>query len=229
MNEQVCRNEYKYIINAKSAELIRRRLGALIDSDRHAAANGEYFIRSIYFDDGSLSAYHDKLAGVSIRNKFRIRFYNMELDRLCYEAKRKRDHFVTKDGVIISRKTAEAMLIGARLSESERRTPLLAEFDALSSSSRMRPSVIVDYMRTAFSYPVGDVRITLDRDLRAETFRMDNAFALRSSVPVSGYGEVVLEVKYGTYLPPLIAQSLSDVPKILCANSKYCNCLAVYL
>ena len=61
------RNEYKYLIGAASAELIRHRLGALIDRDSHANANGDYFIRSVYFDDDGLSAYHDKLAGVSHR------------------------------------------------------------------------------------------------------------------------------------------------------------------
>lgn len=229
MNGRICRSEYKYLIDARSAELLRRRLGALIDTDRHADANGDYFIRSVYFDDDSLTAYRDKLAGVSNRTKYRLRFYNMNPELLFFEAKRKRDRFVTKSGVVVSKATAAAMLSGERLSESKRRLPLLAEFDALSRGAGLHPSIIVDYVRTAFSYPVGDVRITLDRDLRAESFRMENVFALRSGVPVLERGEVVLEVKFDGQLPPLVARALSDVPANLCANSKYCSCLAVYL
>ncbi len=229
MNGRVFRYEYKYLINARSAELLRRRLSALIDTDAHADANGDYFIRSIYFDDDSYTAYRDKLAGISVRNKYRIRFYNMDASRLYFEAKRKRDRFISKDGVAISRTTAIAMLRGERLTKQERRTPLLQEFDALSGARLMRPCVIVDYVRSAYSYPVGDVRITLDRDLRAESFAMENVFSRRCGAPVLERGEVVLEVKYCGALPPFIAQALSDVPKILCANSKYCNCLAIYL
>ena len=222
------RNEYKYLIGAASAELIRHRLGALIDRDSHANANGDYFIRSVYFDDDGLSAYHDKLAGVSIRNKYRIRFYNMDVSRLTLEAKRKRDKFVHKDCVSISREVAEKMLAGEPLTVEEITDPLLSEFASLACAG-MQPSVIVDYVRTAFVYPVGDVRITLDSALYAESYRREHVFSSPGGVPVLEQGDMILEVKFSGFLPPFIAEAISDVPKILSANSKYCNCLAVYL
>ena len=222
------RNEYKYLIGEASAELIRRRLGALIDRDSHANANGDYFIRSVYFDDGSLSAYHDKLAGVSIRNKYRIRFYNMDASRLTLEAKRKRDKFVCKDCAPLSMETAQKLLSGEPLAREEAADPLLAEFAALARIG-MQPSVIVDYVRTAFVYPVGDVRITLDSALYAESYRQEHVFTEPGGVPVLEQGDVILEVKFSGFLPPFIAEAISDVPKILSANSKYCNALAIYL
>jgi SPX domain protein involved in polyphosphate accumulation len=223
------RNEYKYLIGPASAELIRHRLGALIDRDPHADANGDYFIRSVYFDDDTLSAFYDKLAGVAARNKYRLRFYNMDTSRFSFEAKRKRDRYVNKECVPISPELAEKMLAGEPLSATEASGSLLGEFSVLCRSSGMHPCVIVDYVRTAFVYPVGNVRITLDSDLRAESFQRDNVFICRGGVPVLEDGDVILEVKYTDYLPPWIAEALSDVPKILSANSKYCNCLAVYL
>ncbi|MEA4871021.1 hypothetical protein SDC9_140128 [bioreactor metagenome] len=222
------RNEYKYLMKAASAELIRCRLSALMERDAHAGEKGDYFIRSIYFDDNAFSAYQDKLAGVDIRNKYRIRFYNMDASRLTLEAKRKRDRYVCKDVAPLSRAVAEKMLSGEPLTKQEADCPLLAEFATLALDG-MRPSVIVDYVRTAYVYPVGDVRITLDRDLRAESYRDHNAFEDRGGVPVLENGDVILEVKFRNFLPPWIAEAISDVPKILCANSKYCNCLAVYL
>jgi len=228
MIENTFRNEYKYLIGAASAELLRRRLGALIDRDVHARESGDYFIRSIYFDDTSFTAFHDKLAGVSVRNKYRIRFYNMDASQLFFEAKRKRDRFVHKDCVPISREQADRMLSGKPLEQNECSEPLLAEFSALCNVG-MQPSVVVDYVRTAFVYPVGDVRITLDSDLYAESYRAESAFTDVGGVPVLEGGDVILEVKFTGFLPPFIAAALSDVPKILSANSKYCNCLAVYL
>ena len=47
--------------------------------------NGVYFIRSLYFDDGSDSALREKLDGVSRREKFRIRFYNGDLSFIMLE------------------------------------------------------------------------------------------------------------------------------------------------
>ena len=228
MSEYAYRNECKYLIGAASAELLRRRLGALIDRDVHARESGDYFIRSIYFDDGSLTAFHDKLAGVSIRNKYRIRFYNMDASRLFFEAKRKRDRFVHKDCTPISREQADRLLSGKPLTKDECSDPLLGEFSALCNIG-MQPSVVVDYVRTAFVYPVGDVRITLDSDLYAESYREDSVFTDSGGVPVLEGGDVILEVKFTGFLLPFIAAALSDVPKILSANSKYCNCLAVYL
>ena len=229
MSTEIYRYEYKYVIRSESAALLKHQLGALLRADEHAGSNGDYFIRSVYFDDDTFSAYHEKLAGVNIRNKYRLRFYNMDAGRLTFEAKRKCGQLVTKSAQVISRETAERMLSGAELYVEERQTPLLAEFDALSCGLALQPSVIVDYTRTAFVYPVNDVRITLDGDICSESFQMDQVFQRHASIPVMEQGEVVLEVKFSQWLPPFLAQVLSGIPKILCANSKYCNCLAVYL
>lgn len=223
------RYEYKYLIGARSAELLGRQLPAVISTDRHGDARGKYFVRSVYFDDDAYTAYCEKFAGVDVRNKYRLRFYNMDPGRLVFEAKRKRGPFVTKESAVVSRETAERLLSGARLTGRERETPLIAEFDALCAASNVKPSVIVDYERTAFVHPLDDVRITLDSDVRAEAFCPENVFCRRAAVPVLEHGEVVLEVKFDRALPPFLSRLLSNVPKILCANSKYCNCLAVYL
>ena len=223
------RYEYKYLVDAKSAELLGRQLPAVISADRHGDSRGKYFVRSVYFDDDAYSAYCEKFAGVDVRNKYRLRFYNMDAKRLMFEAKRKRGQYVTKESAVVARETAERLLLGQRLTGQERETPLLAEFDAICAVSANKPSVIVDYNRTAFVHPLGDARITLDSDISAEAFRMENVFCRRASVPALENGQVVLEVKFCTELPPFLSGLLAGVPKILCANSKYCNCLAVYL
>jgi len=229
MNGETYRYEYKYLISAKSAELLKHQLGALLRPDEHADSNGEYLIRSVYFDDDACSGYYEKLAGVNIRNKYRLRFYNLNPEWIVFEAKRKHGQLVRKDALPVSKAVAVRMLSGASLTAQEKREPLLAEFDALSCGQGLKPRVIVDYMRTAFVYPVNNVRITLDRDICAESFHMDRVFQRFASVPVMERDEVVLEVKFSEWLPPFLSQTLSGVPQILQANSKYCNCLAVYL
>lgn len=229
MSNENYRYEYKYIINTKNAALVKHQLGALLCPDEHADCSGEYFVRSVYFDDDSLSAYHEKLSGINIRNKYRLRFYNLNPERLVFEAKRKHGQLVTKNTLPISRLTAERMLSGGKLTPEDKQSPLLAEFDALTCGSLgIKPSVIVDYTRTAFLYPLNNVRITLDSDICAEKYHIDHVFKRYASVPVLESDTVILEVKFSDWLPPFIAQVLSVVPKILCANSKYCNCIEVY-
>ena len=74
MNKPKFRHELKYLIHESEAELLRQRFTTVLDIDEHAK-NGEYFIRSLYFDDYWNSAYNGKLAGISERRKYRIRTY----------------------------------------------------------------------------------------------------------------------------------------------------------
>lgn len=228
MNRQMMRYEYKYLISEQSAALLRCQLPALLSTDVHSNGNGQYYIRSVYFDDADYTAYYDKLAGVNVRNKYRLRFYNMDSRHIFFEAKRKRGQRMVKDSVVVSQDCARRMMSGVRLHPDELEHPLLKEFDAFSRAGGLTPSVIVDYDRSAFTHPMSDTRITLDSDVRAETYRPENVFVRHASAPVLDDGMVILEVKFNEELPPFLAQWLSGVPKILCANSKYCNCLEIY-
>lgn len=229
MNDEAYRYEYKYVISAQSAELLKHTLRALLRPDEHADEDGNYMIRSVYFDDERFSAYHEKLAGVCVRNKYRLRFYNFNTERIAFEAKRKHGQLVKKQSCVVSLDLAQRMLSGVQLTPQERQEPLLAEFDTLSSMADLQPSVVVDYLRTAFTYPVNKVRITLDQGVSSDQYRADRVFEPCASIPVMDHGEVILEVKYSEWLPPFLAQVLSNTPSILQANSKYCNCLSVYL
>ena len=228
MNRQLLRYEYKYLISEQSAALLRCQLAALLSTDKHSNGDGHYFIRSVYFDDADYTAYYDKLAGVNVRNKYRLRFYNMDSRYLFFEAKRKRGQRMIKDSIVVSRGCADRMMSGRHLRPDELTHPLLKEFDAFSRAGGLAPSVIVDYDRSAFTYPMSDTRITLDSDVRAETYRPQNVFVRHASAPVLDDGMVILEVKFNEVLPPFLTQWLSGVPKVLCANSKYCNCLEIY-
>lgn len=220
------RFEYKYQIGAFQAEALRYRLGALLRTDLHAGASGRYAVRSLYFDDRQGSAYYEKLAGVAVRCKYRIRFYDFDPSYIVFEAKRKFGQTSKKSAVRITRETAERMAAGRPLDGIALRTPLLAEYEALAASRGLAPSVVVDYDRTPFVYPYSNARITLDRNISADSWREGTLFERRASVPAMDPALAILEVKFDRELAPFLAGLLADVPKILCANSKYCCCHA---
>ena len=73
------RHENKYFISWAGYQFLRGRLAAMLETDSHAVqSDGRYKIRSLYFDDYKQSGLLDKVEGVETREKFRIRFYDMD-------------------------------------------------------------------------------------------------------------------------------------------------------
>ena len=87
------RHELKYLINEGDAELIKQRLQVVLKPDTHTL-DGQYLIRSLYFDDYWDRSYADKLSGVSSRKKYRIRLYNLDSDFIRLECKLKNGAYI---------------------------------------------------------------------------------------------------------------------------------------
>ena len=67
------RHEVKHKISNLDMLILRQRLGAVMAPDCHAP-NGEYEVRSLYFDNLEDKALREKLDGVYVREKYRIRY-----------------------------------------------------------------------------------------------------------------------------------------------------------
>ena len=66
------RHEIKHEISLMDMLVLRQRLSAVMKRDPHAIG-GLYEIRSLYFDNVNDKALNEKLDGVSVREKYRIR------------------------------------------------------------------------------------------------------------------------------------------------------------
>ena len=84
--EIVYRHEWKHEINFADLISIRQRLQAVARTDPHAK-DGKYFIRSLYFDNLYDKALREKIDGVNRREKFRIRYYNGDINLIHLEKK----------------------------------------------------------------------------------------------------------------------------------------------
>ena len=80
------RHEWKHEISDCDRLVLRQRLSAVMQLDPHAI-DGKYFIRSLYFDNGTDKALREKLDGINIREKFRIRYYNHDISVIHLEKK----------------------------------------------------------------------------------------------------------------------------------------------
>ena len=218
------RHELKYFINKGDMLSLGHRLGGILNADEHANENGEYFIRSLYFDDAYNSAYYDKMSGVMGRDKYRIRIYNLSDDVIFLERKRKVGDLIQKSSARISRKLANQLIDGNPKGLLKAEHPLLDDMFREMRTKLLRPVVIVDYTRETFVLPVENVRITFDKQLKTAC-RAINLFDkdLLTVSPLDD-GREIVEVKYDHFLPDYVSALLSGTPMERSAISKYVLC-----
>nr|WP_307890027.1 VTC domain-containing protein [Clostridium botulinum] len=106
------RHELKYYINYNDYISVRNRIKYVLKLDQNADESGEYFIRSLYYDDIYDSALYEKNFGVNIRKKYRIRIYNMSDEVIKLERKNKVGQYVCKESATISRKEYDEIING---------------------------------------------------------------------------------------------------------------------
>ena len=223
--EKKYRHEYKYIIGSGSYHILRGRLRAAMKPDPHGE-NGTYRISSLYFDDVYRTAYNDKLMGLDVRKKYRIRFYNLSPDFFRLEVKEKKGDLVCKRSVPLSREEYDAIISGDRRFFGEQRFLDTAgeEFYLSDRAVMLRPSVLVDYVREAYICAAGNVRITFDMSLKTSS-ELDIIGCKPDFYNVFDSGGIILEVKYDSFIPMYIQELLSGVPLNRESISKFVLCI----
>lgn len=224
MQKKQPRHELKYFISLADLPCLRSRLEQVLSRDVHGDGRNTYQIRSLYFDDAANSAYFDKINGVMHRDKYRIRMYGLNDDALYLERKRKIGDLIVKDSQRITRKLAEQVMDGNPRGLEKLEQPLFHDLFIQMRVNLLRPVVIVDYYRQAYTHPAERVRITFDQDIRSGTTHLDMFDASLPTVPVLDAGRLVMEVKYDSYLPDFITPVLSVIPAERSAVSKYTLC-----
>lgn len=226
--EKKYRHEYKYIIGKGSYHILRGRLKAAMKPDPHGE-NGTYRISSLYFDDVYATAYNDKLMGLDVRKKYRIRFYNQSSDFIRLELKEKKGDLVRKRSVPLSKEEYGLIISGERgfLSKPEFAETAGEEFYLSDKLVMLRPTVLVDYIREAYICSAGNVRITFDMALKTSA-ELDIISNKPDFYNVFDGGGIILEVKYDSFIPMYIQEILSGIPLnresvskfVLCTNKK---------
>lgn len=217
------RHELKYRISNGEKQIIKKRLDEVLKKDEHAV-QGIYRIRSLYFDDFWNSAYEDKLSGIAVREKYRIRFYEYNDAHIKLECKHKQGNYIYKEAASLTREETERILQSDFSFLAERKEELCKRFYYQCISRLLRPRVIVDYVREPYIYEAGDVRITFDSEIREAQFLGDLFDPYLPSHAVMDAGELIMEVKYTSFLPEFIRQIIPAGASDYTAASKYVMC-----
>ena len=222
------RHELKYICSDLELRIVEQKLRAVMQPDPHADRNGEYVIRSVYFDDYQRSRFFENEDGVDPREKFRIRAYNCSDGRISLEKKIKSHAMTGKRSCLIDRDTCMRMLTGQPIADRLGQDPLLDEWIVQSETAGLRPVMLGEYVRKPYIYRLGNVRVTFDRYISA-SFQTRNLFEPHiSRVAVLPTGYHVLEVKFDDFLPDVIYQLIDSGHMRQTTFSKfYLGCRAI--
>lgn len=216
------RHEWKHEINYSDLLVIRQRLRAVASLDVYAV-NGKYFIRSLYFDNLTDRALREKLDGVNCREKFRIRYYDKDTSRIHLEKKSKMNGLGNKQTASLTKEEAQAIVDGDISWMMDSHRPLVRELYTKMRSQGLRPKTIVDYTREPFIYAPGNVRVTLDYDIRTGLGCTD--FLNPDCVTISPVdAPIILEVKWDEFLPSVIRDAVQLEGRRSTAFSKYAIC-----
>lgn len=219
------RHEIKLLISEAEAASLRSRLGAVLEKDPHAGPSGEYFIRSLYFDDLEKRSYFEKLAGTPDRKKYRLRIYGLSGEVIKLECKEKRGSMIRKRSATVGRETAEALCRGDFSPLEGSDDPLVNEIFTLSRKRGLSPSVVVDYDREAYVHPLSNLRLTFDKALHAGIEGSDIFDGGLFTVPVFEDGGIIFEIKYDEILPKFVQELLADARGQRLALSKFTLCV----
>lgn len=216
------RHEWKHELNFSDMIAIRQRLRAVMQADKHAI-DGKYFIRSLYFDNLYDKALREKIDGINIREKFRIRYYNGNTKFIHLEKKSKFNSLGNKQSASLSETQAQAIVDGDYDWMMNSEQPLVRELYVKIISQGMRPKTIVDYTREPFVYAPGNVRVTLDYNIRTGLLCTDFLNTECITIP-AGDTPIILEVKWDEFLPSVIRDAVQLESRHTSAFSKYATC-----
>ena len=249
------RKELKYIVSDATLLDVKNCISGLMRPDEHQ--KGEFYrIRSIYLDSPSYRCYRENLAGVSTREKYRIRTYDCNSDIINAEIKIRHRETISKMSAKIDSQLFDALISNtsgtainalsralAKVSEQteaedDKKTKetakpgprrVMEKYLARYATESFKPAVIVDYERSAYVYDMCNVRITFDRNVTASR-EYDRMFDVNlTGRPALDDNLHILEIKYDEFLPDEILEVLGGLGLERGSSSKYAKCLDRFL
>ncbi len=228
------RSELKYYITHDMVADILDYSRAHVEPDPYALKMPDlrYTIRSLYYDSPRLDFYWEKVDGLKIRRKLRIRAYNtLTDDSVAFlEIKRRYGTAVVKERAKYSyREIVKIMSSPANIwltyEQSNNGSMVLGKWLDNLLRWNLEPTVIIAYERQAYVGRFDDdnqVRLTIDYDVRARvTESIEELFAEDNFIPLTGH-YLILELKYNNYMPKWMRGMVLEMNLQQRSISKYC-------
>ncbi len=216
------RNELKFICTEEELAVIEGRIRVVMKVDSHAGGKEKaYTVRSVYFDDYENSCMYENQAGAAQRSKFRIRTYNGDISYIRLEIKSKQYTLGKKESCLLSMGECSRYLHSIPEAVTKDLPYARRRLSLEMGIRRLHPVNLVEYERTAYVYPYGNVRITFDRNISMSTKPEGFLEEVIPLTPIMPKGIHILEVKFDEFLPDVIAGLLETGTLERTSFSKY--------
>ena len=208
-NKTLQRYEFKYFLNPKLSSEIKNHIRKFMILDKFANffPDKNYFVRSIYFDDGLNSNFDEKVNGHRIRKKFRLRYYDKNLKKspLYLETKGRNLERTYKRRVKIDLQDFDLIMKEKSLNDLLKKYPnslTVEEFVFEHYKKRLKPKVLVDYSREPFVNKHGlYFRLTFDQNLKCKNLNKNLKNIVINQDIMCKAGYTILEVKFDRSIP----------------------------
>ncbi len=183
-------------------------------------------VNSLYLDTPHLSSFDQNLAGVSERQKLRLRWYGESVREIepVLELKQKRDLLGRKKRIQLPCKLDLASpwreILGAV------RACVEPEWRVLLQTTD-QPTLFNHYQREYYAAPDGALRVTLDYACAAYDQRLSLRPNLRVRLPVAD--RAVIEIKAALEQAERLQEVVAHFPALRTRNSKYVGSLQTAL
>ena len=218
------RSEWKYICNDKQIGLLDNKLSSILEKDIHSDEKNMYVVHSLYFDDFKDSCIHALENGDARKFKWRIRYYNDDVNTLKLEYKVKKYGRGVKTSVPLTISEYEAIMnndIHELIWNTSK--DLLKKFCVDIMMNYFKPKVIIDYERVAYTESNLNIRITFDKNISSsyEVFKFLNRSYIK--YPLQNKNMNIVEVKFDDILPGYIRNIITNECGVQTSYSKYYN------
>jgi len=229
--EDFFRYEFKYLLNLEKRKSVESEISNFMSYDSHINKDlkNSYYVRSLYFDNNENENYYEKIDGIRLRKKFRIRTYGRSFEEglpIFLEEKGRYIDRTFKHRVRISAKNLPLFYVSGREQDICNLYPdveVVQRFVFEVISSRIKPKVLVDYIRRPYTstYDV-NFRVTIDSHIKAAN--TNSLFPDQTTNWIcckAGYS--IMEVKFHRRIPAWFHRIIQAYEITRLSISKFCE------
>ena len=209
-NEIFQRYEFKYILNKRISYQIEEeaRNFMVYDGFVHKELNNQYFVRSLYYENIFSSNFYEKVDGMKIRRKYRLRTYGNLYDPnvpIFFEVKGRNLERTYKRRIKVEYNYLNYFLDRSKnfnLLKIYHNKEMIKHFVYDTYKKNIKPYILIDYIRRPYVNKFGlYFRLTFDNELI--TTKTNRLFSEKKDLSwlecKAGY--TILEVKFDRSIP----------------------------
>ncbi len=229
------RREYKYLVPNHLIDDLRKEVLPFVELDKFTLfrLQQEYTVRSIYYDNMNMEYYREKIDGIKMRKKIRIRGYNElgEKNIVFLEIKRKLENFIDKNRAQVRYENLEDLFY----TDDVESYIIQKEENSIDDAKRffyhihrksLKPVSLIVYDREAFfSKFDSNIRITFDKNLRYYPFPTFDVLYEESLLKRVMPKDFVLEIKFYNGYSEHFQRIINKFGLVRSAVSKYQICV----